>query len=104
MATGEPVKSEFLEWPGSPVTTLVLGEHERAPKRRLVECFSTQSRALADFRIDVERFRPAPAYDFTRPPHAGRLFYEHFDWGVDGAHWRALAGEALAVLEIASGS
>jgi N-acetylglucosamine malate deacetylase 2 len=104
MATGTVVKSEFMDFPGSPVTTLALGEHERALKRRLIECFATQSRLLADFRIDVERFRPAPAYDFTRPPHAGRLFYEHFDWGVDGARWRALAGEALAALEIASRS
>jgi N-acetylglucosamine malate deacetylase 2 len=104
MATGTVVKSEFMGFPGSPVTTLALGEHERALKQRLIECFATQSRLLADFRIDVERFRPAPAYDFTRPPHAGRLFYEHFDWGVDGARWRALAVEALATLEIASRS
>jgi N-acetylglucosamine malate deacetylase 2 len=104
MATGTVVKSEFMGFPGSPVTTLALGEHERALKQRLIECFETQSRLLADFRIDVERFRPAPAYDFTRPPHAGRLFYEHFDWGVDGARWRALAVEALATLEIASRS
>ena len=100
MGTGEPVKSEFLHRPDIPVITLVLDDHGRAFKRRLVECFPTQRRALADFPIDVERFRPAPAYDFTRPPHEGRLFYEHFDWGVEGARWRALAGQALAALEI----
>ena len=104
MATRGPVKSEFLDCPGSPVTTLVLGDPERALKRRLIDCFSTQSRVLADFPIDVERFRPAPAHDFMRPPHGGRLYYEHFDWGVDGIRWRALAGQALAALEIAGQS
>jgi N-acetylglucosamine malate deacetylase 2 len=101
MATGVPVKSEFLDCPGTEVTTLVLDERERAFKRRLVACFATQSRVLADFTINLERFRPAPAYDFARPPHEGRLYYEQFDWGVDGARWRRLAGEALAALDIA---
>jgi N-acetylglucosamine malate deacetylase 2 len=93
--------SEFLDCPGIPVTTLALDARVRALKRRLVGCFSTQSRVLADFPIDVERFRPAPVYDVTKPPHDGGLYYEQFDWGVDGARWRALAGEALAALEIA---
>jgi LmbE family N-acetylglucosaminyl deacetylase len=100
MGTGGPVKSEFLHCPDIAVTTLVLDDHGRAFKRRLVDGFLTQRRTLADFPIDVERFRPAPAYDFTRPPHAGPLFYEHFDCGVDGVHWRTLAGRALAALEI----
>jgi LmbE family N-acetylglucosaminyl deacetylase len=104
MGQGAPVKSEFLEDPGTPATTLVLGERERALKRRLVNCFATQSRVLAGFRLDVERFRPAPDYDFTQPPHEGRMFYEHFDWGIDGVGWRALAGNALAALEIAGRS
>jgi N-acetylglucosamine malate deacetylase 2 len=100
---GGRAMSEFLHRPGIAVTTLMLDEGERAFKRRLVACFSTQSRVLADFPIDLERFRPAPAYDFTRPPHDGRLYYEQFDWGVDGVRWRAMAGEALAALEMARG-
>jgi LmbE family N-acetylglucosaminyl deacetylase len=94
------VLAEFLPRPGSVVTTLVLGERERAFKQRLVDGFLTQRRVLADFPIEVERLRPAPAYDFTRPPHGGPLYYEQFDWGVDGIRWRALAGQALAELEI----
>ena len=100
MGAGGRVMSEFLPHPGIAVTTLPLGERERAFKRRLVACFSSQSRVLADFPVDVERFRPAPAYDFRRPPHEGLLHYEQFDWGVDAAGWKALAGEALAALEI----
>jgi hypothetical protein len=92
--------SEFLPCPGDEVTTLVLGEAERALKRRLIDCFATQKLVLADFPIELERFRPAPAYDFTRPPHEGRLHYEAYDWGMDGVRWRILAREALAALKM----
>ena len=98
---GGRVDPTFLERPGLEVATLVLDPAERSAQAALVACFTTQQQVLADFPIEVERFRPAPAYDFTRPPHAGRLFYENFDWGVDGARWRSLAHEALAALGMA---
>ena len=97
---GGRVMSEFLPRPEVEVTTLVLGEADRALKRRLVDCFSTQKLVLADLPIELERFRPAPAYDFARPPHDGPLHYEAYDWGMDGVRWRILAREALAALKL----
>jgi LmbE family N-acetylglucosaminyl deacetylase len=102
LASEGRVLAEFLHHPGSAVTTLVLGERERALKQRLVDGFLAQRRVLADFPVEVERLRPAPAYDFTRPPHAGLLYYEQFDWGLDGIRWRTLAAQALATLEMTS--
>jgi len=99
---GGRVMFGFLPRPEVEVTTLVLGEAERALKRRLVDCFSTQKAVLADFPIELERFRPAPAYDFTHPPHEGRLHYEAYDWGMDGVCWRILAREALAALKMSA--
>jgi LmbE family N-acetylglucosaminyl deacetylase len=99
---GGRVMSRFLFRPEVEVTTLVLGEAERALKRRLVDCFSTQKAVLADFPIELERFRFAPAYDFTHPPHDGRLHYEAYDWGMDGVRWRILAREALAALKMSA--
>jgi N-acetylglucosamine malate deacetylase 2 len=85
---------EFL--PSScPVTELVLNAQERALKRRMFDCFRSQHRVLEQFPIGVERFRPAPEYDFLRPPHPGTLHYENFEWGVSGAGWRNLARTAL---------
>jgi hypothetical protein len=50
---------------------------------------------LINFPVGVERFRYAPSYDFTRPPHDGRLFYEEQNWGVSGKEWCRLARQAL---------
>jgi N-acetylglucosamine malate deacetylase 2 len=92
---GGLVTARFLPRPEIEVTTLVLDGPARARKRELVACFATQRRVLAQFPLEVERFRPAPVYDFALPPHAGRLHYENFDWGVDGPRWRGLAQAAL---------
>jgi LmbE family N-acetylglucosaminyl deacetylase len=74
---------------GAPELELRLDDAAAARKRRMVACFASQARVLAPFPLDCERFRTAPRYDFSRPPHEGTLFYERFGWGVDGAAWRA---------------
>ncbi len=92
---------EFLPTTGddsSEVVTLPLSAAEQAFKRRLLACFTTQAGTLQYMRTDVERFRVAPLYDFTRPPHAGRLFYENHPWGMAATRWCELAGSALRAL------
>ncbi len=99
---GRLVVLEFL--PGGadcPVTTVTLTDVERAVKRRMLDCHATQRYVLAAFPTGEERFRPAPPYDFTRPPHPGQLYYEQFDWGVTGEQWRDRARVALAALGLA---
>jgi LmbE family N-acetylglucosaminyl deacetylase len=100
---GGMVTSRFLPWPGTQVTTLALDGAAREAKRQLVACFATQRQVLAQFPIEVERFRPAPPYDFARPPHGGQLYYEHFPWGVDGLRWREMARGALCELGLSFG-
>jgi LmbE family N-acetylglucosaminyl deacetylase len=90
MATGE-----FLPRARCKIRSFELSENEREFKRRLFACFKTQQHVLQYFPIGMERFRVAPEYDFTKPPHPGRLYYEQFDWGMTGAQWRTLAREAL---------
>jgi len=94
----EMVTGEFLPVADCEPRTVTLREEERALKQAMLACHATQQRVLAAFPTDTERFRVAPAYDFTAPPHDGPLFYERFDWGVTGAQWRALAQEALGLL------
>lgn len=80
--------------------TVVLTEEERAAKESMINCFATQCGVLKAFPRASERYRRAPLYDFTSPPHKGKLYYENFDWGITGADWREKAKEALADLEI----
>lgn len=82
---------------------LTAGDRDR--KRRMLGCFGTQQATLAQFPVaGAERFRAAPGYDFTRPPHAGTLHYERFGWGCTGEEWRARAAAALGALAIAEGA
>lgn len=89
----------FLPAGASPCTTLPLDEEARALKDAMFARYATQRAVLAQFPLDHECFRVAPAYDFARAPHEGQLYYERFDWGMTGGRWRALAREALAALD-----
>jgi LmbE family N-acetylglucosaminyl deacetylase len=75
-----------------------LDEAARAHKVKMLAAFATQARVLADFPVGPERFRPAPRYRFTEPPHAGPLGYERFAWAGTFPQWGAQAERALAAL------
>lgn len=81
---------------------VVYGEAARERKSQMVECFGSQLHMLRNFPLDTERYREAPAYDFTQAPHPGKLLYETFGWGVNGPRWRLLAEEALRTLGAAT--
>jgi len=70
-----------------------LSDEEQVKKRKLFKCYESQQKVLQYFSLDSEPLRVAPEYDFTKPPHEGRLFYEQFEWGVTGQQWRKLAAE-----------
>jgi LmbE family N-acetylglucosaminyl deacetylase len=88
----------FLPADGCRVVTRELTERERTLKQRMLDAFVTQGQVLQYFRCDVERFRLAPRYDFSRPPHAGTIYYEMFPWGMLGDQFRDLAREANSEL------
>lgn len=92
----------FLPESGESQHTIVrvLSADEQKRKRELLDCFVSQRETLAQFGTEQERFRAAPEYDFTRAPHAGRLFYENYDWGLTGAHFRELATIAARELSL----
>jgi LmbE family N-acetylglucosaminyl deacetylase len=92
---------DFLPGTGEAGVTLALSPGQAALKRRMLDCFATQRQVLAAFPVGAERLRPAPRYDFTRPPHPGRLFYENFPWGMTGERFRRLTAEAHGALGLA---
>lgn len=99
---GRLTSLEFIPREGFDEITFMLSEEERRTKGRMVDCFATQGPVLGMFPIQLERFRPAPAYDFTAPPHEGGLYYEQFDRGMDGKSWRELASGAVKELGLGS--
>jgi LmbE family N-acetylglucosaminyl deacetylase len=94
----------FLGHRRCPETLVALGEAAAQSKSEMLACHATQAEVLASFPRDHERFRRAPSYDFTRPPHTGQLLYERdgfgADCGIDGARWRAEAASAIQHLEL----
>jgi N-acetylglucosamine malate deacetylase 2 len=89
---------DFLPFRGRPVKTIRLGVEARGVKRTMLDLFTSQRELLRTFPIDVERFRQAPRYLFTVPPHEGELDYERLCKKMTGAEWRANAARALELL------
>jgi LmbE family N-acetylglucosaminyl deacetylase len=82
--------------PDGPADIVVpLDEAARARKRAMVAAYPSQAHILERFPVDSERFRPAPRYDFTQPPHDGTLYYEKHQWPLDGAKFRALCAPLI---------
>ncbi len=92
--SGEMEAGVFLPDKGLPQITIHLDSEARARKRLMLACYRTQQAVLGQFGTREERFRVAPEYDFAAPPHAGRLFYEQFPWGMTGGRWLELARTA----------
>lgn len=88
----------FLPFPGTPEKTVELDEATKEIKRKMFGAFSSQQPLLKTFPLEVERFRHAPRYLFTVPPHEGTLDYERLCTKMTGAEWRAHAERALEVL------
>ena len=89
---------EFLP-NGGPISVMPLTEEVRRRKRRMLDCFATQRETLRPFRVNTERFRPAPQYYFTRPPHPPPLYYDGFPFGIRSSDWLARAAGALRRLD-----
>jgi LmbE family N-acetylglucosaminyl deacetylase len=88
---GELSAGDFLPVSENEILVSTLRADRSRLKRRMMESFRTQSGILNAFGTSEEKFRRAPAYDFTKPPHEGRLFYEQFEWGMTGGNFRKLA-------------
>lgn len=93
LRNGRMQVGEFLPGDNTGIT-VALNAKQRTLKRQLLNCYRTQQEMVRNFPIGLERFRPAPQYNFRQPPHAGRLFYEQFSWGMTASRWCELAAAA----------
>lgn len=84
------VRQHFLPHPAAASPWVEeLDEPARELKRRMIEAHASQRETLASFSLEREQFRPAPAYDFRRRPHAGPLLYERHGWNLTWTDWVA---------------
>jgi LmbE family N-acetylglucosaminyl deacetylase len=108
--SGMCVTGEFLDNPTSradrsfvldhSLLELLLEEEEQQRKRQMFAAYSSQRLVLENFPTEREQFRPAPEYDFTKPPHNNdKLWYECMQWPMTGARWRELAADAMERVE-----
>jgi LmbE family N-acetylglucosaminyl deacetylase len=95
---GRRVHSDFLPFWPVPTRRVDLPTEAQMLKARMFRYFTTQQKVLSAFPLDVERFRIAPRYIFTVPPHDGPLDYERYCTTITGAEWRANAEKALHIL------
>jgi LmbE family N-acetylglucosaminyl deacetylase len=75
-----------------------LSPAEQRNKAALFACFETQQSMLQYFPLTHERFRIAPSYDFTTPPHGEPVFYDRFSWGMTSQRFCELTRHAQARL------
>jgi LmbE family N-acetylglucosaminyl deacetylase len=82
--------AEYTAWPqvrsqAFPIsdgaeTVLLLEPGEAAAKARLLARYRSERGNLGHIRCRQESLRPLHPYDYRRPPHPGRLFYQRFAW------------------------
>jgi N-acetylglucosamine malate deacetylase 2 len=80
--------------------TIHLTPEELRRKLEVLACHATQRDTLRNLPMHAECYRPAPRYDFTRPPHEWKLNYEHHPWGMTGERFRTLAAQAMSALQL----
>jgi N-acetylglucosamine malate deacetylase 2 len=88
---GQCVTGEFLNPEPASEIAFELSEDDRLRKRKMLDAYPSQRLVLENFPIVTERMRIAPAYDFSHPPHQGKLWYECMGWATTGARWREVA-------------
>lgn len=89
----------FRPDPRYPEVVAPLARRQKALKQSMLMSHVTQRASLAQFAVDVERFRRAPAYDFCALPNGGDVLYDSYDWGLRSPEWIRLARAALAELQ-----
>ena len=77
---GGAAKSHAFPAPNGAETVLALTPAEQAAKRAALALYASERANLGYVGAEREALRPLAAYDYGRPPHAGKLWYARFQW------------------------
>jgi N-acetylglucosamine malate deacetylase 2 len=81
-AHGAPERQRFISGDADVVLTPTDAEYDR--KRRMATAYASQGEVIRAFPERNEIFRRQPRYEYSRPPHAGTLNYEAWQWPITG--------------------
>lgn len=98
---GQSVFQHFLTLSGEEADVRPTPE-EQARKREMCATYSSQGDFLEHFDVSRELLRPQMAYDFSRPPHRGRVNYEVWRWKMTAAEVSGAFGEHRKELAVKS--
>ena len=79
---GGEVRSQKFVAPNGSEREIALTKDEQRFKRKALRLYASEKRNLSYVRTEREVFRPLTAYDYSRPPHTGKLFYQRFQWAI----------------------
>ena len=77
---GGKARSHRFPQPNGAEVVLDLTGAERAAKRHVLALYASEKGNLGYVSVEREVCRPLAAYDYGRPPHAGKLWYARFQW------------------------
>jgi LmbE family N-acetylglucosaminyl deacetylase len=80
---GTRVLQQFVS--GDAGIEIVPTAEESARKRQMCVDYSSQGDFLGTFKLERETVRPLARYDYSQPPHSGKLNYELWGWRMTGS-------------------
>ena len=78
--SGGKTHSQEFPTPNGTEQTLSLTPEEQAKKHAALEIYASEKGNLNYVHTERECFRPLAAYDYSRLPHPGKLWYARFQW------------------------
>jgi LmbE family N-acetylglucosaminyl deacetylase len=77
---GGKALSHVFPFPNGEEQVIQLTEAEHAAKKAALALYVSETSNLNYVQTERECFRPLADYDYSKPPHAGRLWYARFQW------------------------
>ena len=77
---GGRARAQQFPRPRGDEQTIVLTPEEQRQKRALLRIYVSERQNLSYVGVNSECWRKLGAYDYSQPPHPGRLWYARFQW------------------------
>ena len=77
---GGKVRSQSFVSSDETARILFLTPEERAAKKAALKIYASEVGNLSSLGAEQENYRPLASYDYSQPPHQGKLWYARFQW------------------------